>query len=93
MFKTMLKLKTELDMDGVVIRYKDFVLAAEFVVSPADEHWEVTVWQPIETEDEAGVEFHDLRLENITEWEGQRFETEGEALMAGMLFIERQILE
>lgn len=46
MFKTMLKLKTEIDMDGVVVRYKNFVLAAEFVASPADECWRVTVWQP-----------------------------------------------
>lgn len=88
MFKTMLKLKTEIDMDGIVVRYKNFVLAAEFVASPADECWKVTVWQPVETEDEAGVEFHNLRLENITEWDGQRFDTEGEALFAGIQFLE-----
>jgi len=29
-----------------------------------------------------------LRLENIPEWEGQRFDTEGEVLKAGMDFIE-----
>lgn len=85
---TMLKLKTELDMDGVVIRYKDFVLAAEFVVGPTDACWKVEAWQPIETEEETGIEFHNLRLENITEWDGQRFDTEGEALMAGMQFLE-----
>lgn len=83
---TMLKLKSELDMDGIVVRYKNFVLAAEFV--PTDEGWRVTVWKPIETEEESGEEFHNLCLENITEWEAQRFETEGEALMAGMEFLE-----
>lgn len=85
---TMLKLKNALDLGDVVIRYKDFVLAAEFVCGPTDECWKVTAWQPVETEEETGEEFHNLRLENITEWEGQRFETEGEALMAGMQFIE-----
>lgn len=88
MFMTMLKLKTELDMDGIVVRYKNFVLAAEFVATPANECWKVTVWQPIETEDETGIEFHNLRLENITEWDGQRFETEGEALQAGFEFVD-----
>lgn len=88
MFMTMLKLKTELDMHGVVVRYKNFVLAAEFVAGPTDESWRVTVWQPIETEEDSSEEFHNLRLENITEWEAQRFETEGEALMAGIEFLE-----
>lgn len=88
MFKTMLKLKTELDMDGVVIRYKDFVLSAEFVVSATDAYWKVDAWQPIETEEKTGIEFHNLRLENITEWDGQRFDTEGEALFAGIQFLE-----
>lgn len=85
--KTMLKLKVELDM-GIVIRYKDFVLAAEFIPGPSGVWFEVTVWQPIETEEETGEDFMNLRLENITEWEGQRFDTEGEALKAGMDFIE-----
>ena len=88
MFKTMLKLKTELDMDGVVIRYKDFVLSAEFVVSATDAYWKVDAWRPIETEEETGIEFHNLRLENITEWDGQRFDTEGEAIFAGIQFLE-----
>ena len=73
---------------GVVIRYKGFVLVAEFVNGPSGEWFEVSVWQPVETEDEAGTDFMYLPLENITEWEGQRFDTEGEALMAGMQFIE-----
>lgn len=89
MFKTMLKLKADLDMDGIVIRYKGFVLVAEFVAGPSGELWEVRTYQPIETEEETGEEFHNLRLENITEWEGQRFDTEGEALMFGMQFIEQ----
>lgn len=85
---TMLKLKEVLDLTDVVIRYKGFVLAAEFLCGPSDEYWKVAVWQPAETEEETGLDFHELRLENVTEWEGQQFETEGEALMAGMQFID-----
>lgn len=86
--QTMRNLKTGLGMDGIVIRYKESVLAAEFMVSPSGEWWKVSVYRPIETEEETGEEFHNLRLENATEWENQRFSTEGEALMAGMQFIE-----
>ena len=85
--KTMLKLKVELDV-GTVIRYKDFVLVAEFMAGPSGEWFEVKVYQPVETEEEAGEDFMNIRLENITEWENQRFGTEGEALKAGMDFIE-----
>lgn len=85
---TMLKLKDALDMDGTVVRYKDYVVAAEFFAGPAGEWFEVTAWQPIESEEETGIEFHNLRLENITEWQGERFDTEGEALMGAFLYLE-----
>ena len=87
-FMTMLKLKIKLDMDGTVVRYKDFVVATEFVAGPAGEWFEVTAWQPVETEEETGIEFHNLRLENITEWYGERFNTEGEALMGAFTYLE-----
>ena len=82
--KTMLDLKVEMDV-GVVIRYKDFVLSVDFY--PGD-WFEVEVWRPVETEEETGEDFMNLRLENVTEWENQRFDTEGEALKAGFEFID-----
>lgn len=84
---TMLKLKVKIDV-GSVIRYKDFVLATEFVACPSGEWFEVTVWRPLESEEETGKDFMHIQLENVTEWEGQHFVTEGEALRAGMDFIE-----
>lgn len=87
-FMTMLKLKIKLDMDGTVVRYKDFVVATEFVAGPAGEWFEVTAWRPIESEEETGIDFHDLRLENITEWYGEHFDTEGEAMMAAFTYLE-----
>lgn len=86
--KTMLKLKTEVDMDGVVIRYKDFVIVAEFLTGPSGEWFATNVYRPIETEEETGEDFMNLRLENVTEWGGRRYGTEGEALRDGMDFIE-----
>ena len=88
MFKTMLKLKTQADLGDVVIRYKDFVIATEFLCGPEGECFTATCWAPIETEEETGLEFHNLRLENITPWEpsipGATWDTEGEALLAAM---------
>ena len=84
--KTMAILKSEAGT-GVVIRYKDFVLATRFVVDSYSEGFEVSVWQPVETEAGTRKGFEDLRLENITEWE-ECFRTEGEALRAAMQFIE-----
>lgn len=87
--KTMLKLKTELDMDGTVVRYKNHVVTAEFCAAPQGEWFEVQVYAPVETEEETGEDFHNLRLENISEWENERFYTDGEALMAGFQFIDQ----
>lgn len=92
MFKTMLKLKIEVDMEGVVIRYKDFVIVAEFLCGPGSGYFTARIWAPVETEDETDLPFHDLRLENITPWEpgcpGARWDTEGEALLAAMQEVE-----
>ena len=87
--KTMLKLKTQLAEEGTVVRYKDCVVAAEFFAAPAGEWFEVEVYSPVETEDETGEDFWNLRLENISEWENEHFTTEGEALMAGFQFIDQ----
>lgn len=88
---TYLKLKVELDMEGIVTRYKDFVAVAKYIVGPFGDFFEVELWQPIETEEETGEDFYNLRLENASEWQGVRFETEGEALAAVYAEIERKI--
>ena len=94
MYKTMLKLKIDADLADVVIRYKDFVIVAEFVAGPEGEFFTAHIWAPIETEEETGVEFHELRLENVTPWEPLSIEaawdTEGEALLAATQAIETE---
>lgn len=84
MFKTMLQLKIELDLDGTVIRYKDHVVVAEFHCGPTSEFFTAQIWTPVETEEETGLPFHELRLENITLTINAGFDTEGEALFAAM---------
>lgn len=86
---TMLKLKTQLDAEGTAVRYKDCVVTAEFFAAPQGEWFEVKVYSPVETEEETGEDFWNLRLENISEWENEHFTTEGEALMAGFQFIDQ----
>ena len=87
---TYLKLKTELDMEGIVTRYKDCVAVAKYMPGPNGDYFEAELWQPIKTEEETGEDFHNLRLENAGEWRGVRFETEGEALAAVYAEIEHK---
>lgn len=86
--KNMLGLKIEIDMDGVVVRYKNHVIVAEFVSGPEGEHFTAAIWAPVETVEETGLEFHELRLENVTPWDpyciDACFDTDGEALFAAM---------
>lgn len=88
MCKTMLQLKIEMDMDGVVIRYKDHVIVAEFLCGPCGGYFTAHIWAPVETEEETDLPFHELRLENVTPWEpltiDAAWDTEGEALLAAM---------
>lgn len=92
MFKNMMNLKIEMDMDGVVVRYKNHVIVAEFLTGPEGEYFTAAIWAPVETEEETGLEFHELRLENVTPWEPDcpdvHFATEGEALFAAMQAVE-----
>jgi len=88
---TYLRLKCELDMEGIVTRYKDFVAVAKYIAGPCGDFYEAELWQPIETEEETGEDFYNLRLENASEWQGVRFETEGEALAAVYAEIERRL--
>ena len=86
--KNMLMLKVAADEADAVIRYKNHVIVAEFHAGPEGEFFCPSIWAPIETEDETGLEFHELRLENVTPWEplciDACFDTEGEALFAAM---------
>lgn len=86
--KNFYDLRNELDGEGVVIRYKSLVITTEFCASPAGEFFCSAIWSPIESEEETGLDFHELRLENVTPWEplcpDARFDTEGEALFAAM---------
>ena len=84
----LLNLKVDYISDGgAVVRYKDFVVVASFVCGPAAEWFEIMVYQPIETEEETGEEFWNLRLELVDANDGH-FDTEGEALMAGFQYID-----
>ena len=88
MFENFISLKKRVGQNGSVIRFKDFVLVSVFKTGPRGEWFEAEAWSPIETEDEADVDFFHLRLENVTEWYGERFNTEGEALFAAMQAVE-----
>lgn len=81
--------------NGCAIRYKDYVVSVEHSYNAnRRKHWyRPDLWQPIETEEETGVPFNELRLECITEWEAQFFRTEGEALAAVFSEIERILAE
>jgi len=53
---TYLKLKTELDIEGIVTRYKDSVAVAKYMPGSNGDYFEAELWQPIETEEETGEE-------------------------------------
>lgn len=84
MCKNYLGLKIDADPGDVVIRYKDFVLAARLMPGTRGCYFVVEAFWPVETEEEAGVDFQDLRLEPVGGWDRVQFDTEGEALLAGM---------
>lgn len=83
--KTLAALKKELAPKVVTIQYKGRIVAIGYFSSTAGKWVEATVWQPMATE---GPFPSDPPLENITEWERERFSTEGEALMAAFQFID-----
>ncbi len=79
-----INLKNRPFVKGSVIRYKDFAVATRF--DAAADAWAVEVFGLVD--DLSEMDFEECRLENLTEWEGERFATEGEALMAGFQFID-----
>lgn len=89
MTTNLVNLKMDLTIDGgTAVRYKDYVVSAEFVCSPNGEWFEVSLYQPIETEEETDLPFHELRLEKL-DGNDHHFDTEGEALMEGFMYIEK----
>lgn len=86
--KNFYDLRNELDGEGTVVRFKNVVIATEFVATPACDFFIASIWAPVETEEETGLDFYELRLEDETPWErhfpNARFDTEGEAMFAAM---------
>lgn len=71
--------KLNMRFGSATVRYKDFVL---FIKETA-QGFVHEVYQPIETEDETGLDFSELRLEKLFCWtEGHA--TEGEAILAAI---------
>ena len=71
--------KLNMQLSGSTIRYKNYVL---FIKKTADRfQWEI--YQPIETEEETGLDFSELRLE---QWHSstEGYPTEGEAILAAI---------
>lgn len=88
-FTTYLDLKNDMDPGDAVIQYKDFVLASRLQAGPLGCYFTVEAFAPVETVEETGFDFHELRLVRVDEWsQGERFDTEGEALLAAMLTLD-----
>lgn len=95
---TMEKLEMKFDMrsEGKTVRFMDFVVVAYY-------YWDAPfrrsrygfhAYRPVESEDETGVGFCELRLECIDDLladpaDREGFGTEGEALLAAMQLIQR----
>ena len=85
-----LSLKCELDSDGSVIAYKNFVVTSEFLTGPRGEFFHARVYRPVDDLEDFSI--YEARLEPCTEkWApgADTYETEGEALMAAFIMIER----
>ena len=71
--------KLNMRFGSATVRYKDFVL---FIKETA-QGFVHEVYQPIETEDETGLDFSELRLEKLFCWTDSHA-TEGEAILAAI---------
>ncbi len=79
-----INLKNRPFVKGSVVRYKEYAVATRF--DAAADAWAVEVFGLVDNLSE--FDFEECRLENLTEWKGRRYATEGEALMDGFQFIE-----
>ena len=85
-----LSLKCDLDLEGSVVAYKNFVVVSEFFTGPHGEYFQARVYRPVDDLEEFSI--YEARLEPCTEkWApgADTYETEGEALMAAFVMIER----
>lgn len=85
-----LSLKSEIDLDGSVIAYKNFVVVSEFFTGPRGEYFHSRVYRPVDDLEDFSI--YEARLELCSEkWApgADTYETEGEALMAAFIMIER----
>ena len=71
--------KLNMRFGGIAVRYKDLVLFIKETV----EGFLAEVYQPIETEEETGLDFCELRLEKLN-CSTACYETEGEAILAAI---------
>lgn len=82
-----LSLKSQIDLDGSVIAYKNFVVVSEFFTGPRGEYFQSRVYRPVDDLEDFSI--YEARLEVCSENWTADFETEGEALMAAFTMIER----
>lgn len=80
-------LKMDLDGEGIVTIYKNFVVTAEFFTGPSGEYFMSRVYRSVD--DLEQFDLVDARLELASEKWADRLSTEGEALMAAFMLIER----
>lgn len=81
-----LSLKSQIDLDGSVIAYKNFVVVSEFFTGPRGEYFQSRVYRPVDDLEDFSI--YEARLEVCSENWTADFETEGEALMAAFTAIE-----
>lgn len=81
-----LSLKSQIDLDGSVIAYKNFVVVSEFFAGPRGEYFQSRVYRPVDDLEDFSI--YEARLEVCSENWTADFETEGEALMAAFTAIE-----
>lgn len=80
-------LRVEMDGEGLVVIYKNFVVVSEFLGGPRGECFRFRVYRPVD--DLSEFDIVDARLELCSEKWTDSFNTEGEALMAAFIAIER----
>lgn len=84
-----LNLRIEMDGEGVVIVYKTFVVVAEFFAGPHGEYFKYRVYRPVDDLEQFPIIEARLELCSDRFPFSDSFDTEGEALMAAFIAIER----
>lgn len=82
-------LRMDMDGEGLVIVYKKFVVVAEFFAGIRGEYFKYWVYRPVDDLDQFDITEARLELCSDLFPFTDPFETEGEALMAAFIAIER----